>query len=50
MLLQTVTGHTSVTNSLTKPHGWLQKAKEAFGSQKKPGDETQEPAGVMENR
>lgn len=28
----------------------LQKAKEAVGSQKKPGNETQEPAGVMENR
>lgn len=26
------------------------KAKEAFGYQKSPGDESQEPAGVMENR
>ena len=28
----------------------MQKAKEAMGTQKKPGNETQEPAGVMENR
>ena len=28
----------------------MQKAKEAMGYQKKVGHETQEPAGVMENR
>lgn len=29
---------------------FAQKAKEAMGYQKTPGNESQEPAGVMENR